>query len=81
MNHEEDGPVAPGHLMAAEIREQPDVRSIVSRYRSSDRLLAVGRQTAVVDILPLQPLALDLAVARGLDPDLPRGLNKVTSTL
>jgi glucosamine--fructose-6-phosphate aminotransferase (isomerizing) len=32
-------------------------------------------------ILPGQQLALHLALARGLDPDQPRGLNKVTKTL
>ncbi len=35
----------------------------------------------LLDILPLQKLALALALARGEDPDAPRGLNKVTSTL
>ena len=34
----------------------------------------------VVDIVPLQWLALEMAVARGLDPDAPRGLAKVTRT-
>ena len=34
----------------------------------------------VVDIVPLQWLALEVAVARGLDPDAPRGLAKVTRT-
>lgn len=35
----------------------------------------------VLDILPLQQLALQLAIARGSDPDKPRGLHKVTETL
>jgi glucosamine--fructose-6-phosphate aminotransferase (isomerizing) len=35
----------------------------------------------VLDILPLQALARHLAVARGDDPDAPRGLRKVTETL
>jgi len=35
----------------------------------------------ILEILPLQQLALHLAVARGLDPDTPRGLHKVTETL
>lgn len=35
----------------------------------------------VLEILPLQLLALHLAVARGGDPDAPRGLRKVTETL
>ena len=34
----------------------------------------------VVQIVPLQRLALEMAVARGLDPDAPRGLRKVTQT-
>jgi glutamine---fructose-6-phosphate transaminase (isomerizing) len=39
------------------------------------------RHGALLDILPLQRLALALALARGEDPDAPRGLNKVTTTL
>jgi glucosamine--fructose-6-phosphate aminotransferase (isomerizing) len=35
----------------------------------------------ILDILPLQALARHLAVARGDDPDAPRGLRKVTETL
>jgi len=38
------------------------------------------RHAPLLDILPLQQLALSLALARGEDPDAPRGLNKVTST-
>ena len=38
------------------------------------------RYAPLLDILPLQRLALALALARGEDPDAPRGLNKVTST-
>lgn len=34
----------------------------------------------VLEILPVQRLALGLALARGEDPDSPRGLNKVTRT-
>jgi len=34
----------------------------------------------VVDIVALQWLALEMALARGLDPDAPRGLAKVTQT-
>lgn len=34
----------------------------------------------VLEVLPIQRLALDLAVERGEDPDQPRGLNKVTRT-
>jgi glutamine---fructose-6-phosphate transaminase (isomerizing) len=39
------------------------------------------RLAPLLDILPLQRLALALALTRGLDPDAPRGLNKVTATL
>jgi glucosamine--fructose-6-phosphate aminotransferase (isomerizing) len=35
----------------------------------------------ILEILPLQRLALELSLARGGDPDNPRGLNKVTRTL
>ena len=35
----------------------------------------------MLEILPLQQLALHLAIARGCDPDAPRGLRKVTETL
>ncbi len=35
----------------------------------------------LIEIIPLQQLALHLAVARGEDPDAPRGLRKVTETL
>jgi glucosamine--fructose-6-phosphate aminotransferase (isomerizing) len=38
------------------------------------------RYAPLLDILPLQRLALALALARGQDPDAPRGLNKVTVT-
>lgn len=38
------------------------------------------RHAALLDILPLQQLALALALARGEDPDAPRGLRKVTHT-
>jgi glucosamine--fructose-6-phosphate aminotransferase (isomerizing) len=34
----------------------------------------------ILEVLPLQRLALDLALARGADPDRPRGLSKVTRT-
>ena len=38
------------------------------------------RVSPVLQILPLQQLAHALAVARGHDPDAPRGLRKVTET-
>ncbi|MFE9205745.1 SIS domain-containing protein [Micromonospora sp. NPDC007230] len=39
------------------------------------------RYAPLLDILPLQRLALALALARGEDPDAPRGLKKVTATM
>lgn len=39
------------------------------------------RHAPLLDILPLQRLALSLALARGEDPDSPRALRKVTTTL
>ncbi|MEH1027372.1 SIS domain-containing protein [Micromonospora profundi] len=39
------------------------------------------RYAPLLDILPLQRLALSLALARGEDPDAPRGLKKVTATM
>jgi len=39
------------------------------------------RLSPLLDILALQQLALALALARGEDPDAPRGLNKVTATM
>ena len=38
------------------------------------------RYAPLLDILPLQRLALALALGRGEDPDAPRGLTKVTVT-
>jgi glutamine---fructose-6-phosphate transaminase (isomerizing) len=38
------------------------------------------RYAALLDILPLQRLALAIALGRGEDPDAPRGLKKVTET-
>lgn len=39
------------------------------------------RYAPLLDILPLQRMALALALAKGEDPDAPRGLKKVTATL
>jgi glucosamine--fructose-6-phosphate aminotransferase (isomerizing) len=38
------------------------------------------RLAPVLQIIPLQQLAHAIAVARGYDPDAPRGLRKVTET-
>jgi glucosamine--fructose-6-phosphate aminotransferase (isomerizing) len=37
--------------------------------------------TPLVQIVPLQLIALELALSKGLDPDRPSGLSKVTRTL
>ncbi len=42
---------------------------------------AEERLAPLLEILPLQQLALALALARGEDPDAPRGLKKVTATM
>jgi glucosamine--fructose-6-phosphate aminotransferase (isomerizing) len=34
----------------------------------------------ILEILPLQLLAYEIAIGRGLDPDLPRALKKITET-
>ncbi|MEV4120838.1 SIS domain-containing protein [Micromonospora sp. NPDC049645] len=39
------------------------------------------RYAPLLDILPMQRLALALALTRGEDPDAPRGLKKVTATM
>jgi glucosamine--fructose-6-phosphate aminotransferase (isomerizing) len=39
------------------------------------------RYAPLLEILPLQRLALAIALGRGEDPDAPRGLKKVTETL
>jgi len=42
---------------------------------------AAEEVSPLLEILPFQQLAQHLAVARGSDPDAPRGLRKVTETL
>jgi glucosamine--fructose-6-phosphate aminotransferase (isomerizing) len=63
-----------------------DVLTIGSgEVRSASARLAVPevdeRYAALLDILPLQKLALAIALGRGENPDAPRGLKKVTETL
>ncbi|RXZ50621.1 hypothetical protein ESP57_02080 [Agromyces fucosus] len=42
--------------------------------------MVASELSPLVDIFPLQRLALELALRRGLDPDRPAGLAKVTKT-
>ncbi len=52
------------------------------RHRAAGRSARSTSATRpLLDILPLQRLALALALARGEDPDAPRGLKKVTATM
>ena len=50
------------------------------RPRCWSRSIVPEELTPLVTALPGQLLALHLSLARGLDPDKPRGLNKVTKT-
>jgi glutamine---fructose-6-phosphate transaminase (isomerizing) len=54
-----------------------DIPGASARIPSAD---VDERYAPLLDILPLQQLALSLALARGEDPDAPRGLKKVTVT-
>ena len=61
-------------------------RGRVSRRRRPGRGFALPagapeELSPLLEILPFQLLALHVAVARGGDPDAPRGLRKVTETL
>jgi glucosamine--fructose-6-phosphate aminotransferase (isomerizing) len=70
------------------------MREVITRLREQradvvtvgpDGLLPVPaideRYAPLLEILPLQQLALELALERGEDPDAPRGLKKVTATM
>jgi glucosamine--fructose-6-phosphate aminotransferase (isomerizing) len=85
-----DGPG--GHAMHPVLERLIDVRADVYTVGTKD---AVSKSTGglvlpagvpeevspILEILPFQQLALHLAVARGGNPDAPRGLRKVTETL
>jgi glucosamine--fructose-6-phosphate aminotransferase (isomerizing) len=59
-----------------------DLMVVGASEQATVRTPAVDESIApMLDILPLQRLALELALARGEDPDAPRGLHKVTATL
>jgi glucosamine--fructose-6-phosphate aminotransferase (isomerizing) len=57
----------------------PDLLATVGAGVAVDQTLPTALRP-VLQILPMQQLACQLAVARGLDPDAPEGLNKATST-
>ncbi|GAA4852827.1 SIS domain-containing protein [Saccharopolyspora rosea] len=59
------------------------IGSAAAQVRASHRVPvpACAEEVApVLEILPVQRLALELALTRGVDPDNPRGLHKVTRT-
>ena len=79
-----------GASMADVVARLGERRAVVVTVGATDIPGAAGRLAVpavderyapLLDILPLQRLALALALARGEDPDAPRGLKKVTSTL
>jgi glutamine---fructose-6-phosphate transaminase (isomerizing) len=79
--------------LAAELRERGADLAVISDAAEALALAATPLPLAAADppipewlspvtaIMPGQVLALRLAEAKGLDPDLPRGLRKVTRTL
>lgn len=59
------------------------IGSAATRVNASHRIATPScaeELAPVLEVLPVQRLALGLALARGGDPDSPRGLNKVTRT-
>jgi glucosamine--fructose-6-phosphate aminotransferase (isomerizing) len=79
-----------GRSMVDVVTRLGERRADVVTVGATDVLGAAGRLAVpgvderyapLLDILPLQRLALAVALARGEDPDAPRGLKKVTSTL
>ena len=59
------------------------IGSAAERVRASSRITVptcAEEVAPILEILPAQRLALELALARGNDPDSPRGLTKVTRT-
>jgi glucosamine--fructose-6-phosphate aminotransferase (isomerizing) len=74
-----------GEAMAAVLGRLAEARADVLRVGADGDLPVVSdgvpdELLPVLEILPLQRLALRLALARGGDPDRPRGLTKVTQT-
>jgi glucosamine--fructose-6-phosphate aminotransferase (isomerizing) len=74
-----------GATMAEVLERLAGVRADVLRVGGADGLVLASdgvpdHLLPVLEILPLQRLAWRLALDRGVDPDRPRGLAKVTST-
>ena len=74
-----------GASMAPVLERLREARADVLRVGAGGDLPVVGDGVPeallpVLEILPLQRLALKLATSRGGDPDRPRGLSKVTQT-
>ncbi len=83
---------AGGRAMAPVLARLAELRADVFGVGAADAIAGLSAGVALptgipeplsplVEILPLQQLALHLAIARGGDPDRPRGLMKVTETL
>lgn len=58
----------------------PELQSPAGRLLPVDTTGLVEELFPIVEIMPLQQLACELALLRGGDPDAPRGLSKVTRT-
>lgn len=59
------------------------IGSAASEVRAAHRIDVAScteELAPALEVLPVQRLALGLALARGADPDQPRGLHKVTRT-
>ena len=68
------------HARGADICAIGSAGHKVTATRHIDVPLCTEELAPVLEILPVQQLALGLALARGVDPDSPRGLHKVTRT-
>jgi glucosamine--fructose-6-phosphate aminotransferase (isomerizing) len=75
------GATAMEPVLAQLARAGADVLRVGEEAGLPVELAGVAEHLApIVEILPLQQLAWQLAVDRGLDPDHPRSLHKVTQT-
>jgi fructoselysine-6-P-deglycase FrlB-like protein len=64
--------------LSREIYQQPD--ALAQILERADDAVCEAASRPLVAIVPGQLWAFELAVARGCDPDHPRGLSKVTLT-